>query len=232
LRDRGAFPQATETSKVPVVIVGGGIAGLSAAWQLDRSGFQEFVLLEMEEKAGGNSRSGENAISRYPWAAHYVPVPKPESVLVRELFTEFGILQDGQWAEEKLCFSPKERLFVEGQWQEGLEPHSVLTGADRQEFRRFEARISELRQTGAFTIPMEIGTSTHWIALRFQTGFSRKTSNQPTCTGWRIIPAVMITVHRRAKLPPGRVCIILLPGRKKIPDPSPCRKETAGLPGG
>src|SRR5215472_2496637 len=31
-----------------VLIVGGGVAGLSAAWQLLKSGFRDFVLLELE----------------------------------------------------------------------------------------------------------------------------------------------------------------------------------------
>ena len=57
------------------MIVGGGMAGLSAAWRLDKRGFHDFVLLEMERQAGGNSRWGENEISKFPWAAHYVPVP-------------------------------------------------------------------------------------------------------------------------------------------------------------
>ena len=52
------------------------MAGLSAAWRLQRRGFSDFVLLEMEPSAGGNSRWGENEITAYPWAAHYVPVPE------------------------------------------------------------------------------------------------------------------------------------------------------------
>ena len=52
--------------RIPIVIVGGGIAGLSAAWRLDKRGFHDFVLLEMEPHAGGNSRWGENEISRFP----------------------------------------------------------------------------------------------------------------------------------------------------------------------
>ncbi|HET7286151.1 MAG TPA: NAD(P)-binding protein, partial [Pyrinomonadaceae bacterium] len=31
-------------SNVPLVIVGGGVAGLSAAWRLQNSGFKDFVL--------------------------------------------------------------------------------------------------------------------------------------------------------------------------------------------
>jgi hypothetical protein len=88
LRDGAAMPAPRRTVRVPVVIVGGGIAGLSAAWQLERNGFHDYVLLEMEREAGGNSRGGENAVSRYPWAAHYVPVPGPRATLVRELFRE------------------------------------------------------------------------------------------------------------------------------------------------
>lgn len=160
IRDHKGFPAANKTVRIPAVIVGGGIAGLSAAWWLDKKGFREFALLEMEPEPGGNSRWGENAISRYPWAAHYVPAPKPESIYVRELFTDFGIADGNGWKEEMLCFSLKERLFVEGHWQEGLEPDSVLTRTDREQFRRFADRIAEFRDSGAFTIPMELGSST------------------------------------------------------------------------
>src|SRR5882724_10021039 len=113
------FPAPKQTVKVPVVIVGGGIAGLSAAWRLDKKGFRDFVLLEMESRPGGNARWGENEVTPYPWAAHYVPVPGKRVALVRELFEELGVLRDGVWDERQLCFSPQERLFLHGRWQEG-----------------------------------------------------------------------------------------------------------------
>ncbi len=97
LRDHATFRKATRTEIIPVVIVGGGTAGLCAAWRLGKKGFRDFVLLEMEEKPGGNARWGENEISAYPWAAHYVPVPDKNAVLVRELFEELGALKDGVW---------------------------------------------------------------------------------------------------------------------------------------
>src|SRR5579862_1091166 len=68
LRDHGRFAAPGRTEKVAVVVVGAGIAGLSAAWRLQKRGFRDFVLLEMESSAGGNSRWGENEISAYPWA--------------------------------------------------------------------------------------------------------------------------------------------------------------------
>ena len=39
---------------------------------------------------GGNARSGENAITAYPWGAHYLPFPTQESRAVRELLADFG----------------------------------------------------------------------------------------------------------------------------------------------
>jgi hypothetical protein len=159
LRDRASFPSPRKTEKHAVVIVGGGIAGLSAAWRLNKRGFKDFVLLEMNPQPGGNSRWGENEITAYPWAAHYVPVPGPKATYVRELFEELGVLKDGVWDERALCFSPQERLFLYGRWQEGIEPAIGLSDKDREQFHRLEDQIHRYRASGGFTIPMERGLS-------------------------------------------------------------------------
>jgi len=159
LRDRASFPPPRRTEKHAVVIVGGGIAGLSAAWRLNKRGCKDFVLLEMNEQPGGNSRWGENEVTAYPWAAHYVPVPGPKATYVRELFEELGVLQNGVWDERALCFSPQERLFLYGRWQEGIEPAIGLSDKDREQFRKLEDQIHRFRASGGFTIPMERGLS-------------------------------------------------------------------------
>ena len=159
LRDRAALPSARRIEKHAVVIVGGGIAGLSAAWRLQKRGFRDFVLLEMNEQPGGNSRWGENEITAYPWAAHYIPVPGPKAIYVRELFEELGILKDGVWDERALCFAPQERLFLYGRWQEGIEPAIGLSDKDHDQFRRLEDLIHKFHATGGFTIPVEHGLS-------------------------------------------------------------------------
>jgi hypothetical protein len=157
LRDHTSFAQATRTEKIPLVIAGGGMAGLCAAWRLNKRGFHDFVLLEMEAQPGGNSRWGENEITAYPWAAHYVPVPGAKAALVRELFEEFGVLKDGKWDERRLCFAPQERLYLHGRWQEGIEPELASTQRDREDYLRFHDQMSEFRASGEFTIPMEPG---------------------------------------------------------------------------
>ena len=84
-------------------------------------------------QAGGNARWGENDISRYPWAAHYIPVPS-KGTLVRELLEELGVLRDGKWDERVLCFEPQERLFIHGRWQEGIEPELGDDQRDREQY--------------------------------------------------------------------------------------------------
>ena len=61
LRDHQAFTRAADNQSIPVVIVGGGIAGLSAAWRLQKKGFRDFILLEMEAHADKRHRQIHSA---------------------------------------------------------------------------------------------------------------------------------------------------------------------------
>jgi len=154
LRDGTPMPRARERRKSAVAIVGGGIGGLSAAWQLDKLGVSDWTLLELSGATGGNTRSGENPVSRYPWGAHYVPVPAHDATHVRQLFRELGLLTGvDTWDERTLCHSPQERLWQHGRWHEGLEPLDAMSAADRAQFTRFESVIDEWRYTRAFAVP-------------------------------------------------------------------------------
>jgi monoamine oxidase len=153
-----------------VVIVGGGIAGLSAAWWLKRQGFSDFLLLELEQHVGGNSSAGKNQFSAYPWGAHYVPVANKESKYVLALFESLGIIESYDAAGNPvyndlyLCHEPQERLFKDGSFQEGLVPHRGLQPDEKQELDRFFSLIQKLRHaTGsdgrpAFAIPLELSS--------------------------------------------------------------------------
>ena len=154
IRDGGRSGPPERRERVPVVVVGGGIAGLSAAWRMRRLGFEDFVLLELEGTVGGNSRSDSNEISAYPWGAHYVPVPDRRIRLVEELFQELGVLQNGRWDAAHLSRDPLLRLFLDGEWIPGIEPGPSDSQSAHDQFDRFWDRIDYYRQGGEFAIPV------------------------------------------------------------------------------
>ena len=160
IRDGHPFSAARDRERIPVVIIGGGIAGLSAAWWMRRLGFDEFVLLELEDAVGGNSRSGRNEISAYPWGAHYVPLPDRRIPLVEELFGELGVVREGRWDSSHLSRDPLIRLFVDGEWTPGIEPGPSDPQVARDQFDRFWDRIAYYRQGGEFTIPIRLPSDT------------------------------------------------------------------------
>jgi protoporphyrinogen oxidase len=167
---RGEFPKPGQERKTTVAIVGGGISGLSAGWKLNKAGFRDFEILDLEPEVGGVSLSGANSISPYPWGAHYVPLPTVESRAVRELFEEIGVIEGrtgaGQpvYKEKYLCFSPQERLYIHGKWQEGLLPALGATRRDLDQFQKFKELILKYRSRRgkdgkkAFAIPMEFSS--------------------------------------------------------------------------
>lgn len=153
LRDRIEAAPPRHRERAAIVIVGGGIAGLSAAWRLDKAGMRDVVVLELESMAGGNARWGENEVTAYPWGAHYVPAPGRAAGLVRELFADLGLADGPGWDERHLVHAPVERLFIHGRWQEGLEPAVGPLQRDRDQFARFDDAMARLRATGRFVIP-------------------------------------------------------------------------------
>jgi hypothetical protein len=146
MRD-GKLPAASEKRRARVVIVGAGIGGLSAAWRLARAGHTDFELLELESSPGGNAAWGENAVSRYPWGAHYVTLPTPESRATRLMLAELGVIEGNpevespRYAERALCQAPQERLYRNGSWDEGIAPTAGRSDAEQDEWKRFHERM-------------------------------------------------------------------------------------------
>ena len=179
LRD-GKFPPSSRTERCDAVIIGGGIAGLTAAHRLQKSG-RDFLLLELEREPGGNSASGANAVSAYPWGAHYVPLPNAECTEVLALLEEFGAITGWRnglpiYDETMLCADPMERLFTHGRWQDGLIPQIGLTAEDRRQYEEFFAQMETWRTAKgsdgrrAFTIPLDLSSrDPEFTALDAQT---------------------------------------------------------------
>ena len=165
-----ATPSSDEWRDVAVVIVGGGIAGLSAAWRFQQAGYSDFVVFELEPNPGGTSQSGQSDVTRYPWGAHYLPVPAPENRALIRLLDEMGILEGTAddtspvVAEQYLCRDPAERLYYRGQWIEGLYPYTAATQSDLRQLETFRAEVNRLAawrdedNRRAFAIPIDSGS--------------------------------------------------------------------------
>lgn len=171
LRDGLRVEVASENWRdVGVVIVGGGVAGLSAAWRLLKAGFEDFVVVELEREPGGTSRSGahEKAVVPYPWGAHYLPAPMREHRALVELLDEMGVLEAREdartgepvVAEQFLCRDPEERVFYKGRWYEGLYLHAGESAEDAAQLQKFNDEVNawaawrDAKGRRAFTIPV------------------------------------------------------------------------------
>ena len=162
LRDqlqRGAdWPAPQRTFKTEVLIAGGGVAGLAAARALRLQGLDDFALLEMEDSAGGNSRCGMLGGVACPLGAHYLPLPGDDAPEVQDFLEELGLRQRvaGRWQydERHLCHSPQERLFFQGEWQDGLLPVQGVEAQTLAQYQRFADLVEHQRTTSRWTIPV------------------------------------------------------------------------------
>lgn len=166
LREGRSFEvPADNWRNVKVAIVGGGVAGLSAAWKLKKSGLNDFVLLELEKETGGTSMSGVGQPVGYPWGAHYLPVPFRENNELIELLDEMS-LTDGRTAdgdvvikEQYLCRDPEERIFYKGRWYDGLYLHIGESEEDKRQLAEFQKKIDhwvnwrDAKGRRAFVVP-------------------------------------------------------------------------------
>lgn len=159
-----------------VVIVGAGVAGLAAAWELRRRGVRDVVVLELDDTIGGTARAGESTVTRYPWGAHYIVAPQREQVELAALLGELGAIEgharDGTpIVDEALrCREPEERVFYRGRWYEGLYLDAGATVDDRAQLARFRKEIDrwaawrDSRGRRAFALPRSAGSDDAEVA--------------------------------------------------------------------
>jgi len=157
LRDGTLWPAPSVIHKTGVVIAGGGVAGLAATRALRLKGIEDFALLELEDEAGGNSRGGAVGGVPCPLGAHYLPVPGDDANEVQDLLEELGVRQRvaGRWVydERHLCHSPQERLFFNGEWQDGLLPVHGVGRDTLAQYQKFAQRVEQARQSAKWCIP-------------------------------------------------------------------------------
>lgn len=163
----------SETVEVPYLIVGAGVAGLSCAWRLRRDGIprEDVLVLEQSDAAGGNARSGRNAVSGYPWGAHYLRAPTPESKGLVAFLEEIKVVRGRDkrgrldYDMRYVCSEPTERIFEGGVWGEGLfPPPRSGTQSDLADLARFKLQLRKLAKwkdpegRRPFAIPVERGS--------------------------------------------------------------------------
>lgn len=199
LRDLAALPAPKDKPKrCDVLIIGGGVAGLAAARRLAQLGVEKITVLELENTAGGTSCAGGNAVSTYPWGAHYLPLPGSDCAEVRRFLEEIKVITGHDAAgrpvydELALCHDPHERLFIHGEWVEGLVPRSGLTTQESAQFETFRAEIQRWHDhrgkdgRPAFTLPVDLSSrDPDILALDQQTMSAWMHSRGLTCAPLR-----------------------------------------------
>ena len=172
LRD-GAFADAPlpRAQDCDVLILGSGAAALSALWYLTRQGRRNVILAEGLERNGNNAAFVHGEL-RAPGGAHYLALPSRESVALRAMLADLGILESGadsdapRFRETDLVFAPAERLRYQGRWQEALLPQ------EDDDSRRFFTLIQRLKRARGsdgrkvFAIPIVLSSQDDaWRAL-------------------------------------------------------------------
>ena len=167
LRDKPPGEKADEVIEKKVVIVGAGISGLSAARALAKGNVDDFIVLELESYPGGNSSYASNEISAYPQGAHYIPVPNVYLSEYISFLQDHGVITGFDekgfpfYNEMYLCFDSQERLFINGNWQEGIVPKRGLQPGELEEIDRFFSIMNHFRERKgtddryAFDIPVD-----------------------------------------------------------------------------
>jgi hypothetical protein len=169
LRDAAALPAPSEALDTEVLIAGGGIAGLTAGWQLFKRGVRD-VLLVSGPEPHGNAAAGRDGELVFPTGAHYLPLPSMESLHMREMLSDFGVIQNNPYElrptydERFVVHGPAERVLYRGTWQEGYLPSEDVSAAERADHERFfalvesyaGARGSDGRR--AFAVPLELSS--------------------------------------------------------------------------
>lgn len=175
LRD-GDLPARIDR-EVPVLIVGAGPAGLSAAYHLHRAGQTRLAVLDLEGSAGGTARGERSAVTPFPLGAHYLTCPSPDNRPLCELLREMNVIKlDGDGLPRGrapyLVNEPKERHFYRGFFYPGLYRFAGAGAQDLAQLARFQGHVEALAQlrdgrgSRAFALPFShSSTDAEWTQL-------------------------------------------------------------------
>jgi monoamine oxidase len=152
--------------RVALLVVGAGVAGLSAAMAARAVGIDDLAVIDLHEQAGGNSRGHAvalpgGAMQPCPLGAHYLPVPVAAAGNrpLWEWLHRIGLMRHESGRsrpdERHLCHAPQERLWFEGAWHEGLMPPLEPGSARQRQAIQLARWVNEARRSAPFSLPAE-----------------------------------------------------------------------------
>lgn len=177
--------------KINTLIVGGGVAGLSCAYELNNEGYEDYILLELEEKVGGNARAGINEHSKFPLGAHYITPAGSENIDLLRFHQDVGLIDsinsegDPIYNSKHSILHPIERIFTGNQWLVGEgDLYEVMTNVDKLQQHKFNSLVEEMmRAKGgdgryAFTIPLNMSSRDEKYTKLDKISFAEYLANQ------------------------------------------------------
>lgn len=183
---------------------------MTAAYKFTKENFNDFVLIELENRIGGTSASGVSNLVNYPWGAHYLPVPFQENTELISLLDEMnlidGVNERGEILikEQFLCREPEERIFYKGQPYEGLYLNVGASEEDKRQFAEFQKILDfwinwrDANGRRAFVVPVANCSADAEVAALDKISFADflrgKNFTSERLFGIAITLAVMITV--------------------------------------
>lgn len=143
----------TAGSLYDCIVVGGGMSGLVAAWQLKKLGIEDILILEKDAQAGGLCCSDTIDGVRASRASAYPSFPFNEDMI--KLYSDLGFVRtDGEQKKVKvnnkyILKPPYDQLFMKGRWIEepfasdGIQKLPV-TQAVRDDLKKFIEVLADL----------------------------------------------------------------------------------------
>ncbi len=184
------------SQRCQVLVVGSGIAGLTAVWNLRRQGVKHIVLLTGPEWMGNAAGLQLANGQKLPTGAHYLPLPSQESRHVREILKAMNVYSGELGAalpsydEAVLVNAPAERLLRESSWDASLIPHSGLSDSALQQQQQFFNLTKTLSSTVGsdgkrlFVVPIALASrDPQWLQLdrvSFQAWLDQMRYNEPS----------------------------------------------------
>ncbi len=147
------------------IVVGGGVSGLMAAWELERGGLDDVVLYEKEAYIGGNARKEHANGTDYTCATW--SVVRPKDAFMTRLFQDLGVIQgiaaDGTPRIDPRLVGPgpDANVLIDGSWY----PEQILPGDNAEAVARMPLSPKDRQNEIDF-----YGELTSWAAKRGRDG--------------------------------------------------------------